>query len=165
MVVVNPLFLEKTAVRRRFVHLLPVEGHGAHELLLQLEPGHRVPGLPQGRPVFLVGPVNPPLKMAVGLIRTGEHHVQGALPPENGADDHQGAPGVQGGIDRRLHPVQDGLDDFGVAHVDVIFQVVQDHQIRPPLLVLQPPEALPPAPGLHPDVVQGDEIVHRLVGL
>ncbi len=47
MVVVNPVFLEKTAVRRRFIHLLPVEGHSAHQLLLQLEPGHRVPGLPQ----------------------------------------------------------------------------------------------------------------------
>jgi hypothetical protein len=62
-------------------------------------------------------------------------------------------PHVQGGIDRRLHPVQDLLHDLGVAHVEVVFQVVQDDQIRTPLLVLQAPEALAPTPGLHPDVV------------
>jgi hypothetical protein len=91
--------------------------------------------------------------------------MQGAPLPQNGADDHQRAIGFQGGIHRGLHPVQNLLHQLGVAHVDVIFQVVQNDQIRPPLPVLQPPEALPPAPGLHPDIVGGDEIVHRLVGL
>ena len=75
------------------------------------------------------------------------------------------AAGIQGGIDRGFDPIQDLLDDLGVAHVDVVFQVVQDDQVRPPLLVLQTPEALAPAPGLHPDVIGGDEVVHRPVGL
>ena len=58
MVIMNPLFLEKAAVRGRFVHLLPVEGHGAHQALLQLEALDRVPGLPQGGAVLLHGPVD-----------------------------------------------------------------------------------------------------------
>ena len=153
VVVVNPPFLEKPGLRRGFIHLFQVEGQRPHHLLLLGQPGRGVPRLPQGGAVFLEGPVNAPLKMAIGFLRAAQHQVQGAAPPQNGADDHQAAPGIQGRIDRGLHPVQDLLHDLRVTDVDVVLQVVQDHQIGPVLLVLQPPEPLAPAPGLHPDVV------------
>jgi len=139
MVVMDPLFPEQSRLRQRFVHLLPVEGHPAQETLLQLEALSGIAGLPEGVAVFLHRPVDAPPEMAEGFLITGDHQVQGALPSENGAEDQQVAPGLQGGKDLQLHPVQDLTDNLGVGRlffiffiffVRVGFQIVQDHQVR-----------------------------------
>jgi hypothetical protein len=89
--------------------------------------------------------------------------VEGALAGQYGADPEERARGLDGGIDRRGDPGEQLLDHFRGAGLLVVLHVVQDDQVRAVLFVLQAAQALAPAPGLEPDVGEGDEIVHRPV--
>ena len=89
--------------------------------------------------------------------------VEGALAGQYGADPEERARGLDGGIDRRGDPGEQLLDQVRGAGLLVVFEIVQDDQVRAVLFVLQAAQALAPAPGHEADAVQGDEVVHRPV--
>ena len=74
-------------------------------------------------------------------------------------------PRVDGRVYRLGDPGQGVLDQAGVAHVLVVFQVIQDHQVRAVASVLEAPQALARAPGQQAHVRAGDEITSRALYL